>query len=100
MSQITKSDALKAAADVMHPAIDRSLIDLGIVKDIEVEEGDSTVTFAFPFPNIPIAEQLISSVQVPLEALGLQVESVVTTMNQEEVQAFLAMEQAAWKGLS
>ncbi len=98
MSQITTDDALKIVSQVMHPAVDRNLVDLGIVKDIEVENDNATVIFAFPFPNIPIANQLISSVQFPLEKLGLSVEYKITTMNQEEVQAFLAMEQAAWKG--
>jgi len=98
MSQVTKEEALKIAAQVMHPAIDRNLVDLGIVKDIEVETDNATVIFAFPFPNIPIADQLISSVQFPLEELGLKVESKITTMTQEELQAFLAMEQAGWTG--
>lgn len=97
MSQVTKDDALKIASQVMHPAIDRNLVDLGIVKDIEVENDNATIIFAFPFPNIPIADQLISSVQFPLEKLGLKVEYEITTMNQQEVQAFMAMEQAAWK---
>jgi len=98
MSQVTKDDALKIASQVMHPAINRNLVDLGIVKDIEIENDNATVIFAFPFPNIPIADQLISSVQTPLEKLGLKVESKMTTMNPKEVQAFLAMEQAGWKG--
>ena len=98
MAQVTKDDALKIAGQIIHPAIDRSLLDLGIVKDIEIENDTATVIFAFPFPNIPIAGQLISSVQIPLEKLGLKVETKITTMNEEERGAFLAMEQAAWSG--
>jgi len=37
-------------------------------------------------------------VQIPLEKLGLKVETKITTMNEEERGAFLAMEQAAWSG--
>jgi len=98
MSLITKEDALKAVEQVMHPAIDRNLLDLGIVKDIDVEGKDAVVTFAFPFPNIPIADQLIDSVRYPLQKLGLNVEVKITIMNQDELRAFLAMEQESWKG--
>jgi len=99
MSQITQEDALKIAAQVMHPAIDRNLVDLGIVKDIEIKGTHATVTFAFPALNIPIADQLIGSVHSILEKQGLSVDHQVTVMSQPELQSFLAMEQAAWKGL-
>lgn len=98
MSQISKEDALKLAAQVLHPAIDRNLVDLGIVKDIDVDGDVATVTFAFPFANIPIADQLISSVRVPLESQGLNVEIKITVMTESELQTFLAMEQEGWKG--
>lgn len=99
MSQITKEDALKIASQVMHPAVDRNLVDLGIVKNIEIKEENATVIFAFPFPNIPIADQLVSSVRGPLEKRGLNVDVQITVMSPAELQAFLAMEQEAWKGM-
>ncbi|HHE65770.1 MAG TPA: DUF59 domain-containing protein, partial [Bacteroidetes bacterium] len=82
-----------------HPAIDCSLIDLGIVKDIKVEEDKVNITMAFPFPNIPIRYQLVRSVQEPLEKLGLDVEVKTTVMNQEELQNFLKKEGENWKGM-
>lgn len=86
-------------AKVKHPAIDCSLIDLGIVKDIKVEEDKVNITMAFPFPNIPIRYQLVRSVQEPLEKLGLDVEVKTTVMNQEELQNFLKKEGENWKGM-
>ena len=99
MGQVTRDEVLKAAGQVMHPAIDRSLLDLGIVKDIEIANDTATVYFAFPFPNIPIADRLINSIRLPLENMGLKVEIKVRTMNDHERAAFLAMEQEAWKGM-
>jgi hypothetical protein len=53
---------------------------------------------AFPFPQIPIADRLIKSVQEPLNKEGLAVEVAVTAMAEEELHKFLAMEQEGWKG--
>jgi len=84
--------------EVKHPAIDRSLIDLGIIKEINVRDGKVVITMALPFPNIPIIDQLMGSIKEPIEKLGVEVEIIQTVMNQEEVQKFLAMEQENWKG--
>jgi len=82
---------------VKHPAIDRTLMELGILKDITVEGDTVFVTLAFPFPGIPIRELLVESVRKPVEELGAKVEVKTTVMTAEELQAFLAMEQEAWR---
>jgi metal-sulfur cluster biosynthetic enzyme len=74
------------------------LLDLGIVKSVDTENGKATIMLAFPFPNIPIKDHLINSVREPIEKLGVEVEMRVTAMSQEEIERFLAMEQRAWKG--
>jgi ATP-binding protein involved in chromosome partitioning len=95
---ISEQDVRKVLAWVKHPMIDRSLLDLGIIKDIRVESDKIEITLAFPFPNIPIEEHLIDSVREPITKLGAEVELRLTVMNQEELQKFLTMEQEAWKG--
>jgi len=93
----SKEDLLKVLSQVMHPAIDRTLIDLGIVKDIVVRDNLVTLTLALPFPEIPIKEYLINSVREPITKLGLELEIKITVMSQQEREAFLAMEQESWK---
>ena len=95
---ILVEDVRKAVAQVKHPAINQSLINLGIVRDIAVEGGQVTITMAFPFPNIPIQDMLIKSVTKPVENLGANVEVNVTVMTQEEQQKFFALEQEYWIG--
>jgi metal-sulfur cluster biosynthetic enzyme len=95
--KISEEDVQKAVGQVKHPAIDHTLLDLGIVKDITVEGNKVTVTFAFPFPNIPIKDRLVNSIREPIEELGAEVEVKITEMNQAELQKFLTMEQEAWK---
>jgi len=83
-------------SEVKHPAIDCSLIELGIVKDIKLEGNEVKVTMAFPFPNIPIKDQLIKSVRDPLEKMNLNVKVETVAMNREELQNFLKKEEENW----
>lgn len=95
----TIENVLSVLSEVEHPAISYSLIKLGIVKDIELSEDTVILTFVFPFPDIPIADQLISSIQKPIEAMGLKLEYIVRIMNEEEKATFLQLEGEAWKGM-
>jgi metal-sulfur cluster biosynthetic enzyme len=98
---ISKEDVHRAIGQVMHPAISRSLVDLGMAKDITLEHGKVTLTLALPFFGIPVSikDYLVNSLCKVVTDLGAEVEIRVTEMNQEEQQAFLAMEQESWKGL-
>ena len=86
-----EQEILKVISEVKHPAIDHSLLDLGIIKDIEIDNKTVALKFVFPFPNIPIADALIDSVKIPLNNMGL--------MTEEEKAKFMQMEAEAWKGL-
>jgi len=95
---MSEENVRKAMAQIMHPAIDRTLIDLGMVKDITIEGNKVTVTLAVPFPGIPIKDLLVNSVREPIEKLGAKVEVKLAVMNQQELKAFLAMENESWRG--
>ena len=95
---ISEQDIRKAVAEVKHPAIDCTLVDLGIVKDITVKGDKVVVTIAFPVPNIPIRDKIINSVREPIVGLGAECEIKETIMNQQEREAFLEKEQENWKG--
>ncbi len=99
MDEILKEQIEDTIASVMHPAIDLSLTTLGIVKDIKIVDNKVNVTFAFPFPNIPIADQLINSIKTPVTNLGAEFSYQVVVMTEEERQRFLELEASAWKGL-
>ena len=95
---ISEQEVYQTLSRVKHPAIDHTLIDLGMLKDITIRNDKVEITLAFPFPNIPIKDHLINSVREPIEKLGAEVEVKIDVMNDEERQAFLTMEQDAWKG--
>ena len=94
---ILEQEVRQTLSKIKHPAIDRTLIDLGILKDIIIRNEKIEITLAFPFPNIPIKDHLINSVREPIEKLGAEVEVKIDVMNDEERQAFLAMERRAGK---
>lgn len=98
VENISEENVRKAMAQIKHPAIDRTLIDLGMVKDITIEGNKVTVTLAVPFPGIPIKDLLVNSVREPIEKLGAKVEVKLAVMNQQELKVFIAMENESWKG--
>jgi len=95
---ISELDVHKAVAELKHPAIDCTLRDLGIVKNITVKGDKAVVTIAFPFPDIPIKDEIVNSVREPIAKLGVKCEIKETIMNQQERETFLEKEQENWKG--
>lgn len=96
---ISEQKVRQTLSEVKHPAIDRTLIDLGILKDIIIRNDKVELTLTFPFPEIPIKDYLINSVREPIKKLGVEVAVKIDVMNDEERQAFLAMEKKNWKGI-
>jgi len=92
-----KNPVLEAISKVMHPAINCSLTELGIVKDLEIY-GENTViaTFVFPFQKIPIKEKLVGSVENTVKNMGYDLEYIVRYMNEEEKKHFLELEKSNW----
>ncbi len=96
--EVSEKEIQRVISQVKHPAVDHTLVDLGIVKEISVKEGRVTIIMAFPSPNIPIKDYLVNSVREPIEGLGAEVEIKPTVMGPGELERFLAMEQEGWKG--
>ena len=95
---ISKKEVLHSLRNVKHPAIDCSLIELGIIKNIMLKNNKVIVTFAFPFEGIPIKEFLVNSVREPIAKLGIKLEVKETIMTAEERENFLKLEAEHWTG--
>ena len=98
---ISEEDVHRAIGQVMHPEISRSLVELGMVKDIALKDDEVSLTLVLPFLGIPasIKDYLVNSLRQAVMKLGAKVEIGIAEMNQQERQVFLAMEQEGWKGL-
>jgi thioredoxin 1 len=101
-NNISLGDVQREVAQVMHPAIDRSLVDLGMVKDVALKDDVVTLTLVLPDLNIPasVKDYLVGSLRTAVAKLGPEVEVEITKMSEEERYSFLAMEQESWKGLA
>jgi len=97
---ILAEDVHQAIEQVLHPEINRTLVELGMVKDITVKHNDVTLTLVLPLLGIPVSvkDYLMNSLRQAVMKLGAKIEIRVAEMNQEERLAFLAMEQESWKG--
>jgi ATP-binding protein involved in chromosome partitioning len=95
---ISLDEVYKLVKDVRHPAIDHTLFDLGMIKEVDLEGETVSIVFAFPFPNIPIEDQLVGSVAAPLIEKGAEFMYKVDLMTEDERNKFLRMENEAWKG--
>ena len=95
---ISGEEVRQALAEVIHPAIDRTLVELGMIKNITIRNNNVALTLLLPFPNIPIKNYLVNSVHEAVVKLGVEVKIKIGQMNQKELQSFLAMEQKSWKG--
>ncbi|MBN1835446.1 MAG: Mrp/NBP35 family ATP-binding protein [Spirochaetales bacterium] len=83
---------MNALRQVMHPEIKRSVVELGMIKAVEVDEVQAFVTLALPFKEIPIREELVAAVRQAAERACPQhsIEVRLVEMSQPERAAFMA----------
>jgi metal-sulfur cluster biosynthetic enzyme len=101
VTNISLQDVQEAIGKVTHPAISRTLLELGMIKNISLHGSQARLTLVLPILNIPppVKDYLVNSLREAVAALGVQLEVEVAEMNEEERQTFLAMEQESWRGL-
>ena len=98
---ISEEDVHQTIGQVMHPEINSSLVELGMVRDIALKDDGVSLTLVLPFLGIPasIKDYLVNSLRQAVMKLGAEVEIRIAEMDEEERLAFLAMEQEGWRGL-
>lgn len=99
-----KKQVIEAINSVKHPEIDNTLVDLGMVRDIEYIEEDetATLTLVLPFYGIPvqIRDYMANQLYLAIKEAGAELKSVnVAEMNEAERQEFFIKEKENWKGL-
>ena len=98
MSQkVSEEDVHEALETVMHPEIDASLIELGMIKNFVMKQDKIIVTLALPFLGVPIKDLLVNVIREELGRLKLEVDVRFTEMNQKQLQKFLSLEREKWK---
>ena len=82
----------QALAEVKHPELGRGLVELGMARDIKIENGKIEATLAVPFQDVPVAEQLVNAATEAIQRLDgdLKVEVKTVPMSQKERAAFMS----------
>jgi len=88
---ITTETVYQGLRQVMHPEIKRNLVELGMIKDVAIQDGCVTVSLALPFKEIPAKDSLVRDVQEAVKKLdsSYQVEVKLVEMSQQERAAFM-----------
>ncbi|MGA9349228.1 MAG: Mrp/NBP35 family ATP-binding protein [Anaerolineae bacterium] len=85
----------QALREVKHPESGRSLMELGMIRDIRVDDKQVRFTVVLPFMNVPIKDQVVSEARAAVEGLpgvkGVDVE--LAEMTQEERARFMAAQE-------
>lgn len=84
---------------VMHPTINSNLVELGIVKNIEIKPGRVIITMALPFAEVPdsIRNYLEDNLREAIEEVDAAVDIQTEIMSKAELKKFLALEKEHWK---
>ena len=96
---MNKKEVNKILERVMHPEIDASLIELGMIKDIKVRGKRVNLTLSLPFLGVPIEGMLIDSIKKALRENGLDVEIKEDIMGAKERDKFLKISKEKWKSI-
>jgi len=94
----TLFDLAQVITKIPHPFINSSLTELGIITDIDLENDVVSLVFAWPFPDIPIREQLIESTESVVTEMGFKLQFTERIMTTAEKNDFLIIEKKNWKG--
>ena len=86
-----KQDALDALRGVIHPEMNRNLVELRMIKDVTTDDGTVTVTLALPFKDVPIKDDLVHGIRQRLMELDASaaVDVELVEMSQQERAAFM-----------
>lgn len=99
MKKISKEDIKAELSKAIHPEINCSLVELGMIKDIEVKDAAVSITLVLPFLDIPIKEDLIDLIKESVKNLGKNIKIKIKTaeMNEKEKERFMKLAREGWK---
>lgn len=69
MPNVNEAEVMTALRHVMDPELRRSIVDLGMVRDLVIENGSATFTLAVTIPGCPLRDQLVEEATAAVKAL-------------------------------
>ena len=83
---VTEAQVLDALSNVMDPELHRDIVELGMVREVEIDGRDIQVTIALTVPTCPLRDKIAGDAAEAIDALAddLNVEILLTSMTEEE----------------
>jgi metal-sulfur cluster biosynthetic enzyme len=99
MSETPQKDVQQTLSKVMHPEINYSLVDLGMIKNLVYREKKVSLILKLPFLQVPVKDLVIENIKKTLADLdsSILVEINIEEMSQKERSNFTKMAKEGWK---
>ena len=83
---VTEEQVKAALSEVLDPEVQRSLVELGMVREVRIRDGEVTLTLALTVPTCPLKDQIAAQARAAVLALeGVrEVRIELTEMTEEE----------------
>ncbi len=92
---VDEQQIYQALQGVKHPELGRSLMELGMIRDIRVDDERVRFTVVLPFMNVPIKDQIVNEARAAVKKLpgveGVDIE--LAEMTQKERARFMAAQE-------
>jgi metal-sulfur cluster biosynthetic enzyme len=99
MTELSQTDIEEKLAKVMHPEINRSLVDLGMIEDVGYKQKYASLTLNLPSLQVPIKSILVESIKKTLADLdsSIEVEINIEQMTEQQREKFMKLAKEGWK---
>jgi Mrp family chromosome partitioning ATPase len=83
---VTEQEIREALSSVMDPELERSIVELGMVRDIEVQDNQLELTLALTTLACPLKDRIVAGIKSAIRGVdaGLLVDVKLTEMSKEE----------------
>ena len=86
---ITIEKTRRVLKKAIHPELDKSLIELGMIRNIKIEKNKIIINLVLPFLHVPIREQLIEIIKQAIKkSFDILPKIKIKEMNQKEKKKF------------
>ncbi len=99
MTELNQTNIEKTLSKIIHPEINYSLVNLGMIEDVVYKQKHVSLTLKLPLLQVPVREILIESIKKAFSDMdsSVQVEVNIEQMVQEQRDKFAKMAKEGWK---
>lgn len=99
MAKFAQQNIKQALSEVMHPEINYSLVNLGMIEDVLYEQERVKLTLNLPSLEVPVKGVLVESIKKALVDLdsSIEVKINIEQMTEQQRENFMEMAKKGWK---